>query len=196
MSDTERNMLLKGLLNRCGTSQVEYICMSLNLRGAEKDVSGKTFSLHPSEYAIKTARPKNYGKKERPEYQKPWRQVALAPISRNSADSDMIVDTTGINNKFRELLPGNNYNDLLEYFFPKEMNSQGAYNSVSISKTEREPIMLNNNLYTKLFNSKMEIDKVSIQIKVSKPELSRRFAEFLTDTSKRLQGLSPSSYSI
>jgi hypothetical protein len=158
--------------------------MALNLRGSEKDVSGKTFSLHPSEYASKTARIKNNGKKERVEYQKPWRQAALAPISKTP---EMIVDPNGINKNFRQLLPGNDFNDLLEYFFPKEMNSHSAYAPTPAIEREPQPIATNSNLYTKLFNSQFEIDRVSSQIKVSKPELSRRFAEFLTDTSKRLQ---------
>jgi hypothetical protein len=175
MSDSERNMLLKGtlhmsynlgLLARCGTNQVEYICMSLNLRGAEKDVSGKTFSLHPSEYATKTARSKTYGKKERTDYQKPWRQVQLAPIKNSS---DMIVDSSGINKNFRQLLPGKDFNELLQYFFPKEMNSDGGLDN----SAESEPIMYillfnsrrtNGNMYTKLFNSQFEIDKISSQV--------------------------------
>lgn len=54
MTDTERNMMLKGkfeyhllislypgLITRCSTNQIEYICMTLNLRGSEKDVNGK-----------------------------------------------------------------------------------------------------------------------------------------------------------
>lgn len=45
MMDSERNLLLRGLLDRCSTKQVEFICTALNLKSSEANPTGKVSKL-------------------------------------------------------------------------------------------------------------------------------------------------------
>lgn len=45
MSDAQRNVLLKGLVTRCGEKQVEAICTWLNLKMVEAEIGGQVGGL-------------------------------------------------------------------------------------------------------------------------------------------------------
>lgn len=119
------------------------------------------------------------------DYAKPWRQQPPVDKSLEAQKALIVSGSSEINPRFRRLLPGDNFDELTEYFFPKELSNRRDLDSAPLN--DQDATMTNRHLYTKLFNSQFSIDKVAGQMKVSKPELSRRFAEFLTETSNKLQ---------
>ena len=54
MPNAERNLLLKGLIHRCSTNQVEYICTQLNLKGSEASQEGRVTIFNISAILVRT----------------------------------------------------------------------------------------------------------------------------------------------
>ncbi|KAJ3388034.1 hypothetical protein HDU92_001642 [Lobulomyces angularis] len=188
MTDLEKNALLKGLIQRCSSNQVEYICTILNLKCSESNIEGKTFTLHPKLYANKTSLQRLTGKernmhgaKSFKTYDKPWiEQIKV------KSHSDEYVDLDTLNKDFRAIAPGgDDNNNLIDYFFPE----QSLNYRFGSTKSTQEQNVINTNIYTKLFNAKFDIPEISKQMKISKPELSKKFADFLTAMSKKLQNI-------
>ncbi|KAJ3224049.1 hypothetical protein HK099_000327 [Clydaea vesicula] len=164
MTDLEKNALLKG------------------------NIEGKTFTLHPKLYANKTSLQRLTGKernmhgaKSFKTYDKPWiEQIKV------KSHSDEYVDLDTLNKDFRAIAPGgDDNNNLIDYFFPE----QSLNYRFGSTKSTQEQNVINTNIYTKLFNAKFDIPEISKQMKISKPELSKKFADFLTAMSKKLQNI-------
>ncbi|KAJ3316146.1 hypothetical protein HDU76_002049 [Blyttiomyces sp. JEL0837] len=77
MGDAERNQLLRGLLAKCSTKQVDLICTSLNLKMTESTIAGCGPTIFANEIP---------GKYSQQQYRPPKKPVPAKPIAAVSAE--------------------------------------------------------------------------------------------------------------
>jgi hypothetical protein len=167
MSDQQRNQLLRGLLSRSSSQQIEYICTCLNIKSLDdRSFTTKPIKVFPdivtNKYIV-TSR------------QKPTDFRPKEIIKKN------------ITSQAKE----ESFRDAMKRAFTNDMPSLSNYTISSENGS-----YLNANSYIKLLNSNMDPDQLTKQVSKAGPEGLRFLMTFLAKQCQKFQSALRSLYDI
>ncbi|TPX65958.1 hypothetical protein SpCBS45565_g04827 [Spizellomyces sp. 'palustris'] len=200
MSEAQRNMLLKGLVARCGGKQVEGLCTWLSLRM----VDSSSPTVYPENVSSKYATAVHKSKRI------PAKGASLAAVPAESTSAKTsVLDTarqlagfTGFKKEMKlpQIDRGKSRVATEEdddSFFPSahalsnptpNLAQDGGFAGHHLHSADR-PHNININLYTKLLHTHQDADTLAKQLLRAGPEPTRTFIHFLSNRLQKSQHL-------
>ncbi|KAI8828883.1 hypothetical protein BJ741DRAFT_624859 [Chytriomyces cf. hyalinus JEL632] len=160
MGDTERNQLLKGLLSKCSSKQVDLICTSLNLKMSEPLIAGHPSTVFASNGVAKFAPQARQGTARKGAMKSASKTPQPTPLKSNT------VDSNSLNGFFREIQASNTPtpNQVMQGMPLLLPETTVTSNGVSMPSLPESQHHLTPNLYIKLLNTTYDPDTFLQQV--------------------------------
>ncbi|TPX54411.1 hypothetical protein CcCBS67573_g09575 [Chytriomyces confervae] len=186
MGDAQRNQLLKGLLSKCSSKQVDLICTSLNLKMSEPLIPGHPSTVFAANGVGKFAPQARHGTARKSAMKSASKAPQPTPLKSNT------VDANSLDAFFREIRASNTPtpNQVMQGMPSLLPETTVTSNGASMSTLPESQHHLTPNLYIKLLNTTYDADTLLKQVGLTHSlATTRRLLEFIVQRTSKQQSI-------